>query len=248
MNKAELITEIANNANLTEGEARRVLDSMITTIELAVMRGDDVRLPPFGTFERRRRLERQARSLETGKAMTIPATNVPAFNPGQGFKEVVASNRAAPVAEKPTAPGRSRSLVARAPRVTQGVIEGDLELELDRLEQELLARRETDQSKLTLTKIRKDRTLVKKLKASRNYSCQFPGCQTSILKADGTKYVEVAHIESVANGGKSTLSNLLVLCPNHHKEFDLGNRNIDSHTSTRLAGTLNGKRFVFSLK
>lgn len=248
MNKAELTTEIANDANLTEDEARNVLDSMIDAIVSAVANGEDVQLRPLGKFERRRRLERQARSLETGKAMTIPATNVPVFKPSQEFKKVVASKPAGPAPNKLTASGQARRVNAPPPKATRGQIEGDLELELDRLEQELLSQPQTPQKKKILTTIRKDRALVKTLKASRNYSCQFPGCGTSILKADGTKYVEVAHIEALAKGGRSKRSNLLVLCPNHHKEFDLGDRNIESHTKTKLTGTLNGKRFVINLK
>jgi len=33
---------------------------------------------------------------------------------------------------------------------------------------------------------------------------------------------EIHHIEPVSNGGDESLSNLILLCPNHHKQADLG--------------------------
>ena len=64
---------------------------------------------------------------------------------------------------------------------------------------------------------------------------------------DGSKYIEVAHINAVKDGGKSVHGNLLVLCPNHHKEFDYGNLKINTHTSSKLSGQLNGKNFEIEL-
>lgn len=48
-------------------------------------------------------------------------------------------------------------------------------------------------------------------------------CSTTIMKKDGRKYVEAAHIKSKHLKGRETLSNIILLCPNYHKEFDLGN-------------------------
>ena len=95
--------------------------------------------------------------------------------------------------------------------------------------------------------IRNGAPLVRTLKNLAGGKCQFPGCRARVLKKDGTPYLEVAHIEAVADGGRTILENLLVLCPNHHKEFDMGDRKILKHTHAYVEGKLNGKSFRISL-
>lgn len=91
--------------------------------------------------------------------------------------------------------------------------------------------------------IRRDTQMVKALKAACDWRCQFPGCCARIPTRSGGWYIEVAHIKPVSAGGLSVLGNLLVLCPNHHKEFDLGSLSVDQQTVARLEGVLNGVGF-----
>lgn len=93
--------------------------------------------------------------------------------------------------------------------------------------------------------LRKDGKIVKLLKSAANFRCQFPNCNSEILTKSGKNYVEVAHIEPVKMGGQSILGNLIVLCPNHHKEFDYGILTINEQNVDVLSGTLNGKYFSF---
>jgi hypothetical protein len=95
--------------------------------------------------------------------------------------------------------------------------------------------------------LRRDTQLVRVLKELCEFRCQFPGCGVRIPKRDGGFYVEVAHIEPVSEGGRSTIGNLLVLCPNHHKEFDYGNLEIAEQTAHAIRGKLNGKAFEIHL-
>jgi hypothetical protein len=95
--------------------------------------------------------------------------------------------------------------------------------------------------------IRRDSGLVKTLKKLCSYRCQFPECGIRIPKRDGSFYVEVAHIEAVRHGGRSVLGNLLVLCPNHHKEVDYGALLIFEQTVDYLRGSLNGREFNIRL-
>ena len=71
-----------------------------------------------------------------------------------------------------------------------------------------------------------------------NFKCQFPNCEAFIPTKSGRNYVEVAHIEPVHKGGKSILINLVVLCPNHHKEFDFGNLNIIEQSEKLLSKSM----------
>ncbi|WP_218838059.1 HNH endonuclease [Candidatus Methanoperedens nitratireducens] len=101
--------------------------------------------------------------------------------------------------------------------------------------------------KIVSQTIRNDTILVKALKDLCHFSCQFPNCNVRIPKKDGGYYIEVAHIEPVSEGGRSVLGNLLVLCPNHHKEFDYGDLEIIEQTIDYLHGKLNGEEFEISL-
>ena len=42
-------------------------------------------------------------------------------------------------------------------------------------------------------------------------------------------------------------SNLLVICPNHHKGFDLGELAITEQTDENLSSTLNGDEFTINV-
>ena len=95
--------------------------------------------------------------------------------------------------------------------------------------------------------VRRDTRLVKALKKLCEFRCQFPGCGVRIPKRDGGFYIEVAHIQPVSQGGQSVIGNLLVLCPNHHKEFDYGDLEIFEQTADRIRGTLNGKPFEIQI-
>jgi DNA-binding protein HU-beta len=96
MNKAELVDAIAAQADVTKKEADTVLSATIDVIMETVTAGDKITLVGFGTFEPRDRQAREGRNPSTGAAIQIPATTVPAFAAGKGFKEAVAAQAAAP--------------------------------------------------------------------------------------------------------------------------------------------------------
>jgi DNA-binding protein HU-beta len=91
MNKAELVDAIAAKAEVTKKEADSVLSAMIDVVMEAVASNDKVTLVGFGTFEARQRQAREGRNPSTGQPIKIPATTVPAFSAGKGFKEMVAA-------------------------------------------------------------------------------------------------------------------------------------------------------------
>ncbi|WP_439040522.1 HNH endonuclease, partial [Salmonella sp. NW378] len=47
--------------------------------------------------------------------------------------------------------------------------------------------------------------------------------------------------------GSELPSNLLILCPNHHKEFDLGNKKIISRDPEKIMFSLNGTTYTIEL-
>lgn len=92
MNKAELVTAIAVKAQVSQKLADTILTAMLDTIVEAVSQGDKVGLVGFGTFEARQRQARMGQNPRTGTKLEIPATTVPAFSAGKGFKERVATD------------------------------------------------------------------------------------------------------------------------------------------------------------
>lgn len=88
--------------------------------------------------------------------------------------------------------------------------------------------------------------LMEHIKKYRDYKCQF--CSTTILKANGSYYIEACHIKAKADGGSDTLDNILILCPNCHKLFDYDKRDSEKHSKNLYTVTLNKKIYMVSLK
>lgn len=123
----------------------------------------------------------------------------------------------------------------------------EIEKEMNKVN-ELMERITPEQDKMLFNTInRKDNRIIKLLKITKDFLCQFPNCEKKILTKNGKYYIEVAHITPVSDGGKSILSNLIVLCPNHHKEFDYGDLNITFRDENKIEGILNGVKFVIKL-
>ncbi|MEQ8428129.1 MAG: HU family DNA-binding protein [Gammaproteobacteria bacterium] len=89
MNKAELIDEIADSADLSKAAAGRALDSAIDTITKALKKGDTVTLVGFGTFSVRKRNARTGRNPRTGEEIKIKASKVPGFKAGKALKDAI---------------------------------------------------------------------------------------------------------------------------------------------------------------
>ena len=93
MNKAELIELIATGADISKAAAGKALDSTIDAITNAVAKGDSVTLVGFGTFKSAKRAARTGKNPKTGATLKIPATTVPKFTAGAGFKAAVAPKK-----------------------------------------------------------------------------------------------------------------------------------------------------------
>ncbi|MET3981143.1 hypothetical protein ABIB62_003780 [Mucilaginibacter sp. UYP25] len=124
---------------------------------------------------------------------------------------------------------------------------GSLQYTLQQLNEKMKYVSPTRVETLVLNTIRHDTKIVQALKQAANYKCQFPNCGHQIIKKGGGYYIEVAHISPVKKNGKSILGNLIVLCPNHHKEFDFGEIKITKQSANELIGVINGLPFNIQL-
>ena len=89
MNKAELITSMAEKSQLTKKDAESALKAFIDSVQEALEKGEKVQLIGFGTFETRERAAREGRNPRTKETITIPASTVPVFKAGKEFKDRV---------------------------------------------------------------------------------------------------------------------------------------------------------------
>ena len=89
MNKAELITSMAEKSQLTKKDAETALKAFIDSVQEALGNGEKVQLVGFGTFETREKAAREGRNPRTKEAIIIPASIAPVFKPGKELKEKV---------------------------------------------------------------------------------------------------------------------------------------------------------------
>lgn len=93
---------------------------------------------------------------------------------------------------------------------------------------------------------KRDNRTIAQIKVLRDFKCQI--CSTTIKKKDGTFYIEAAHIKPKHKKGCETPDNIILLCPNHHKEFDFGDRDILLHNKDVVHFMLNGLEYKISIK
>ena len=89
MNKSDLVSVIAEASGLTKADAARALDATTGAITGALAGGDNVAITGFGSFLVRDRAARTGRNPQTGAAIQIKASKVPAFKAGKLLKESV---------------------------------------------------------------------------------------------------------------------------------------------------------------
>lgn len=83
MNKAELITKIAEDAGITKTQANDTLDSFVEAVTKTLKGGGKVTLVGFGTFSVSKRAARNGRNPQTGAVIKIKAKKVAKFKAGK---------------------------------------------------------------------------------------------------------------------------------------------------------------------
>lgn len=89
MNKAELISAVADKSGLSKKDAGKAVDATLEAITGAVVAEDKVTLIGFGTFETRHRAARTGRNPRSNSEIQIPASKLPVFKAGKPFKDSV---------------------------------------------------------------------------------------------------------------------------------------------------------------
>ena len=89
MNKAEMIEQIAQQAEISKSAAERAIDAMVVAIKTNLKKGYMVTLVGFGTFYVGKRAARVGRNPRTGAEIKIKAAKVPKFRAGKALKDAV---------------------------------------------------------------------------------------------------------------------------------------------------------------
>ncbi len=71
------------------------------------------------------------------------------------------------------------------------------------------------------TRYKRDQQVREAVVARSNGHCEYCG-QAGFLRADGSPYIETHHIIALAEDGADRVSNVIALCPGHHREAHFG--------------------------
>lgn len=89
MNKAELVTAIAEKTELSKKDAEQALKAFIDVVTEELTKGEKIQLVGFGTFEVTERAAREGRNPQTGETMKIAASKAPKFKAGKALKDMI---------------------------------------------------------------------------------------------------------------------------------------------------------------
>ena len=89
MNKAELISAIADNSGLSKVDSKKALDGFIAAVSNALKSGDKVALVGFGSFDVAERSARTGVNPATGAKIKIDAKKVVKFKAGAELADLV---------------------------------------------------------------------------------------------------------------------------------------------------------------
>ncbi|EGT4184012.1 HU family DNA-binding protein [Clostridioides difficile] len=90
MNKAELVSKMAEKSGLTKKEAEAALNAFMSSVQDSLVNNEKVQLVGFGTFETRERAARQGRNpRDPEQVIDIPASKAPVFKAGKGLKDII---------------------------------------------------------------------------------------------------------------------------------------------------------------
>jgi DNA-binding protein HU-beta len=89
MNKADLIAQIAQDADITKVAAEKALNSFVLTVKESVRKSETVRLAGFGTYSIGQRAARKGRNPKTGQEINVPAKSVVKFKVSSSFSDYI---------------------------------------------------------------------------------------------------------------------------------------------------------------
>jgi DNA-binding protein HU-beta len=87
MNKSELVTAVALEADITKKAATLAVNTTLAVIGDTLAMGAEVRLDGFGTFSKKVRPARMGRNPATGASLQIAEKTTAVFKAGKGLND-----------------------------------------------------------------------------------------------------------------------------------------------------------------
>jgi len=89
MNTTELAEAVAASEGLTKADARKLVETVFTTIAEAAARGEEVSINAFGKFKVKESPAREGRNPSTGDTIQIAASRKLGFAPAKAVKDKI---------------------------------------------------------------------------------------------------------------------------------------------------------------
>jgi len=86
VNKGELVLHVSKSTQISQRQARQIIDATFDTIKKNTKKRGGVQLAGFGSFSVSKRKARMGRNPQTGEAMKIGASKNVRFKAGKAFK------------------------------------------------------------------------------------------------------------------------------------------------------------------
>ncbi|MSQ62918.1 MAG: integration host factor subunit alpha [Betaproteobacteria bacterium] len=92
LTKAELANHVSETIGLNKSESMDMVEAFFEEMQMALERGEGVKLSGFGNFQLRNKAQRPGRNPKTGEEMPISARRVVTFRASQKLKRMVAKS------------------------------------------------------------------------------------------------------------------------------------------------------------
>ena len=89
MTKADLTEKISGLTGIAHKDAVIVVATVFDNVARALIAGDKVEIPGFGSFRTRQRKPRVGRNPKTGERVEVPAKKIPLFRPTEELNGLV---------------------------------------------------------------------------------------------------------------------------------------------------------------
>lgn len=90
MNKAELITHIADQVGVTKKQAEDMVEAFVKIVTETLQKGGEVTIAGFGAFMSKQRKGRTGVNPQNpSEKIQIPSVTVPKFKAGKGLKDAL---------------------------------------------------------------------------------------------------------------------------------------------------------------
>jgi DNA-binding protein HU-beta len=97
MNKAELITRIAEDVGVTKKQAEDMIESFVNIVTDTLKKGGEVTIAGFGAFMSKQRKGRTGVNPQNpSEKIQIPSVTVPKFKAGKGLKDALKAKKEMP--------------------------------------------------------------------------------------------------------------------------------------------------------